>query len=386
MTREAESVLTAADLVWCAPRHIGLVPGDKARPITSFSGAMEEMVKALARNCRVAVLVSGDAGLYSMLGMLTERFGRERLRVYPGVSALQAFCAAMGISWQEATILSAHGRRLSGSALCHAVRTSRKTLLFLDGEHDPAWVRDVLDRGGLGHAGLTVGERLSYEDQSVAPYEQRPYAPLCMACVQNEHPQCGLPPIGLPDDAFVRGKTPMTKQEIRAMAVTALALRPNDVVWDVGAGTGSVTVECARQCPLGEVYAVEYKDEALELIRQNLSRFHLLNVTVVPGKAPDVLASLPVPDAVFLGGTEGSAAAVLALLRALGKPVRIAATAVTMESAGELAALMKDLPCFAMRQIAISRLEPAGRYTMFRAQNPVFLMTAATEKSAQWPQ
>ena len=288
--------------------------------------------------------------------------------------------AALGLPWQNACILSAHGRALSGSALCHAARTSGQVILFLDEEHNPAWVRAALDEGGLCQAALLVGERVSYPDQSIAPYAPRAYDALCMALVQNPAPEkglssVGLPPVGLPDDAFVRGKTPMTKREIRVLLLAALALPPDAVVWDVGAGTGSVSVECARQCPLGEVYAVERDAQALELIAGNKARFHLGNLRAVPGEAPRALCGLPAPTHVFLGGTGGACGAVFAFLRSLRKPLRVAATAVTVESAAALTAQMRSLSNFSAVQAGISRLEPVGAYTMFRAQNPVLILS-----------
>lgn len=386
LTAQAARAIEGADVVFCAPRHAALVSdGAKVRPLSPFAAAMEQMDTLRAKGRRVAVLVSGDAGLYSLQSVLKTRFSRENLRVLPGVSALQAFMAALGLPWQNACILSAHGRALSGSALCHAVRTCGQVILFLDAAHNPAWVRAALDEGGLGQAALLVGERVSYPDQSIAPYTPRAYDALCMALVQNPAPEkglssvgplpVGLPPVGLPDDAFARGKTPMTKREIRVLLLAALALPPDAVVWDVGAGTGSVSVECARQCPLGEVYAVERDAQALEWIAGNKARFHLGNLHAVPGEAPRALCGLPAPTHVFLGGTGGACGAVFAFLRSLRKPLRVAATAVTVESAAALTAQMRSLSNFSAVQAGISRLEPVGAYTMFRAQNPVLILS-----------
>ena len=123
--------------------------------------------------------------------------------------------------------------------------------------------------------------------ESLQPQRQPLLLPHRRKALRRVPPEKGLPPVGLSDDAFIRAKTPMTKREIRAQVISSLRLAPDSVVWDVGAGTGSVTVECARQCPLGQVYAVERDEDALSLIRQNIARFHLQNATVVPGSAPD---------------------------------------------------------------------------------------------------
>ena len=174
LTEEARRAIQCADAVFCADRHAGLVPdAGKRRPLTPFSAALDEMDALLRENRRPAVLVSGDAGLYSLLPVLKKRFGPGKLRVLPGVSSLQALCARLCVPWQEAAILSAHGRDLSPSALCHAVRTHAQTLLLLDGERDPNWVWNTLNAGGLDSVRLTVGERISYPDEHIAAYERR---------------------------------------------------------------------------------------------------------------------------------------------------------------------------------------------------------------------
>ena len=377
MTAEALKAIGEADAVFCAERSDGLVPdAGKRRSLTPLSATLDDLETLLQSGCHTAVLVSGDAGLYSLLPVLKKRFGGDRLRVYPGVSSLQAFCARLCVPWQEAAILSCHGRRLSPFALCHTVRTHARTLLLLDGERDPNWVWDALKTGGLDAVHLTVGERVSYCDEHITPYERRTYDPLSVALVENGHPEAGLPRPGLPDEAFIRGKTPMTKMEIRIHILAALALPPDAVVWDVGAGTGSVTVECARQCPLGRVFAIERDEEALGLIRENIARFHLQNVELAAGNAPEALAGLPVPTRVFLGGTGGRAKEILDRLEELDAPIRLCATAVTMESAQEYMALLQGYPRFSAGQIAVSRIEPMGGYHMLRAQNPVFIFSA----------
>ena len=372
LTLAAREAIAQAEAVFCAPRHAGLVPPEKRRSLTPFAAALDAMEKEK----NAAVLVSGDAGLYSMLGLLSRRFGRQRLRVVAGVSSLQAFCARLALPWQEAKILSLHGRDCGAEALCHYARTNRQVLLLLDETRDPHWVRQALVAGGLEDSSLIVGERVSYPDERIAPYSQRDYDALCVALITNDHPQCGLPPLGLNDDAFLRGKTPMTKREVRVQALAALRLTPDATVWDVGAGTGSVSIEAARQCPLGTVYAIERDDAALNLIQDNVAHFKLQNVQVISGSAPAALAGLPTPTHVFLGCTGGETASILALLQSLGTPIRLCATAVTMESAAALTQLFSQYADFQASQIAVSRLEAIGSYHMIKAQNPVTVFSA----------
>lgn len=377
LTIQARKILDEAQVVFCARRNENLVASaDKRRPLTPFSAALEEMETLRKSGLRIAVLLSGDAGLYSLLPVLEEHFGPDALRVCPGISSLQAFCARLCIPWQESRILSAHGRELTPSALCDAVRNSRITLLLLDGDHDPQWIRRSLDDGGLNRAIITVGERISYPDEQIGPFEDREYDPLCIALIRNNQAEKTTRVFGLPDDAFARGKTPMTKKEIRVQIASELNLPRDAIVWDIGAGTGSVTVECALQCPLGEVYAVDKDPDTLGLISENIQRFALQNVHVVSGNAPGVLESLPVPTHVFLGGTGGNGEQIISLLDQFGKAIRLCGTAVTMESMQEYFHLLRNRKDFSAIQVAVSRVEPVGDYHMLRAGNPVFVFSA----------
>jgi precorrin-6Y C5,15-methyltransferase (decarboxylating) len=383
LTPEAREEIGRADIVYAAERHAHLA-GIKPRPLEPLARALEEMRSQWALGAKVAVVVSGDPALYSLLPALVRAFGRENLRVTPGTGALQALCAALKEPWQDAAILSAHGRELSVSALAHAVRTHERTFLFCDQRNDPAWLCAALRDNGLSGVEIAVGERLTYPDGRVVSgspeaVEGEVFDPLCLTRVLNPRPVKGLPDVGIPDGEFVRGKTPMTKKEIRALALVTLKLKPNSVVWDVGAGTGSVSVECARQCPEGEVYAVERDENALSLIQQNAQKFFATNLRIVPGRAPEALSGLPAPTHVFLGGSGGEMGEILSLIERLGVPLRLAATAVTLESAYDLAARLSAWKNIEAAQVAVSRLEPAGAYYLFKAQNPVFLFSADWE-------
>ena len=180
---------------------------------------------------------------------------------------------------------------------------------------------------------------------------------------------------GLPDGAFLRGDVPMTKEEVRALALSKLRLEEHHVVWDVGAGTGSVSVECALSCPAGRVYAVEKKAEALALLAENRARFGADNLEIVAGTAPEALADLPAPDRVFLGGTSGSLEEILQVVFHKNPAARVVCTAVTLETVGEAARLFAPLAEADMVQLSVTRTRKAGRYHLMDAQNPVWIFS-----------
>ena len=181
---------------------------------------------------------------------------------------------------------------------------------------------------------------------------------------------------GFPDEAFLRGDVPMTKQEVRAAALAKLAVRPTDTLWDVGAGTGSVSVELALAAPRGRVYAVECDPEACALIRKNRERFAAWNLTLIEGKAPQALEALPAPDAVFLGGTKGSMEAVVDAVLAKNPQARLCISAIALETlSAAVAALTAREFTAEVTQIAVSCTKPAGRLHLLMANNPIFLIT-----------
>lgn len=381
LTLRALGELERADRVYAARRHAGLVAPDRLAPLEPLGEALARIEQDWRTGLRVAVLVSGDTGVYSLLPVLVGRLGRDNVCAVPGISALQEFCARLGESWQTACVLSAHGRALPPDALVRAVREHASTILFCDAAHGPGWICAALRAGGLSGVELAVGERLSYPDErvtrgGVTDMERGEYDALCMVRIANPAARRLPLELGLPDDEFVRGGVPMTKREVRALALAELELNADSIVWDVGAGTGSVSVECARLCPWGHVYAIERNEDALALIEANARKFGVQNLTPVRGAAPEALDGLPTPTHVFLGGCGPVIADVIALIEARGTAVRLVGNAVTLESASALMQCLAHWQGLRAAQVVVNRLERVGRYNMFKAQNPVFVISA----------
>ncbi|MBO4297411.1 MAG: precorrin-6Y C5,15-methyltransferase (decarboxylating) subunit CbiT, partial [Clostridia bacterium] len=194
-----------------------------------------------------------------------------------------------------------------------------------------------------------------------------------LSVILVENPAGGKTPlrVGLPDEAFDRDETPMTKSEVRAVSVSKLALTRDAVVYDVGSGSGSVTVEAALLA--GWVYAVEMKPQAAALTQQNAAKFHLGNVTVIEGRAPDALQALPAPTHAFIGGSSGSMRDIVACLLRKNPQIRIVANAVTLESMAELSELAREFEHADIAEITVSKPRQLGRYRLMTAQNPVYV-------------
>ena len=294
-----------------------------------------------------AVAFSGDTGFYSGAAALCRALDDAGLpyTVLPGVSSVQLLAAALGRPWQGWRLVSAHGCACDPVAACRAGGT---TFFLTGGSETPA----------------TLCQQLA---------AQR-FAPLSVLLVENVPAPLRRTP-GLPDAAFIRGKTPMTKQEVRAAVLAKLAVRPGDTLWDVGAGTGSVSVELALAAPAGRVCAVECDAEACDLIRQNRAKFAVQNLHLTEGLAPAALAGWPTPDAVFIGGSKGSLRAVVDAALAANPDARLCISAIALETLQEaVAALTAHGLTAQVTQIAVSRSRTAGSLHLLMANNPVFLI------------
>ena len=183
--------------------------------------------------------------------------------------------------------------------------------------------------------------------------------------------------LGIPDTEFHRGDVPMTKEEVRILTIAKARIRPDAVVYDIGAGTGSVSIECALAACEGQVWAVEKAAEAIPLLEKNRRRFGTDNLYIVEGTAPEAMAGLPAPTHAFIGGSSGSLRGIVAALLEKNPDVRIVVNAVTLETQSEATACAKEFGFAVYETVSVqaSRARKLGRYHMMTAQNPVSVIT-----------
>ncbi len=386
MSVEAAALAEQADLLIGAARLVDAWPGK-----TTAAEYRPEQIRRIIEEShaeRIAVLVSGDAGFFSGAGAIAEALKDFAPEVYPGISSLAAFSAKTGLPYDRANLLSAHGKEIR---IVSEVRRHRVT--FVLGGGNLHLLLEQLHNYGMDGVEVLVGENLGYPEEQIhrgTPEELKTisFHPLAVMAVVN--PQYTAPvSVSLPDAAFQLGSVPMTKELVRGAIIRKLCLREDSVVYDIGAGTGSVSVEAALNAWRGTVYAFDRKEEAVDLIRENARRLQADNIVAVHGTAPQILRDYPMPDAVFIGGSEGKLEEILdALLRRRleeGAPsgaVNVVVSAVTLQSLEQAAACLKKLAgknrgSVRIVQVSENRVEPIGRYDMFRPETPVFILSAA---------
>jgi precorrin-6Y C5,15-methyltransferase (decarboxylating) len=331
----------------------------------------------------IALLVSGDSGFYSGTSGWLKAIGDlpVSVTILPGISSLSALCAKTGISWEDAAVFSLHGKLQNFySALASG---EKLVLLGADGFED---VLEDLVRLGFGSSESWIGQRLGSADEkvlhgTVQSLRGQAQEPLSILMVLPHRAGRRLRRFGIADEEFIRGEVPMTKSEVRAVCMSRLAIGPCDTVYDIGAGTGSISVEASIAAMRGHVFAIERDEKALPLIGENAKKFLCRNLKIVPGEAPEVLRDLPAPDAVMIGGSGGKLTAVIGCVVEKNPEVRIVVTAASLETLQEALRAAEAVDIRAeYTQIAASRIIRRGGYHMMSAQNPVWVISMERDR------
>lgn len=388
LTSRAVNAVSEAEVLAGGERQLAFFPqfrGERLPLAKDLAGALER-IAAAADEGSVCVLASGDPLFFGIGARLVERLGAEHVEVVPCPSAVQWAFARARLPWDDALLLSAHGRSLAGVAV--RIRSTRKAAVLTSGPAGPVELaRHLLLHGERGLSAWCcedlcgTGERVRRFASLEALEAAGEASPLNLVLLVRDDP-AWRPPPRLPflPEAALEMRRPraglVTKREIRAVALGLLAVRPDAVVWDVGAGSGSVALEAAALATEGRVYAVERDAESAGHCRENARRCGMDHVVVVEGEAPKVLADLPAPDAVFVGGGGRSVpvivGAALERLRPGGRLVLSAITLDTLEDARRALGAAGIAPEIASVQVA--RGAPVGGRTRLEPLSPVFLV------------
>lgn len=380
-TLAADKAIQSADCLIGAKRMLDAVaaPGQTREEAIAPEKIVEAM-NAHPECLHFTVVMAGDIGFYSGTKKLSPLLKDCDVTLEPGLSSLVMLCAKLGVSYEDVAPVSLHGRE---NDIAAQVRRHNRVFALVGGEDGMQGLCRRLTDAGLGDAKISVGEALGYPEEritvgSAEELAAKSFHKLSVALVEWSGKT--VVTHGLPDETFQRGThengtlVPMTKREIRSAALSHLELTRDAICWDIGAGTGSVSIEMALQAYEGHVYAVEKKKDALALLKKNVSGLHIENLTAVEGLAPDACEALPAPTHVFIGGSSGRMEDLLKLIWDKNPFARITATAVALETVGELTRCARiyggEGVC-----ITAANTRPVGSYTLMQGQNPVYLFT-----------
>jgi len=396
LTPRALKVIQEAQVLVGGRRLLSYFPDHPAQKIPlgkDVEGALGQL-PALAADLRVVVLASGDPNFYGVGPLVLKLLGPEQVVVHPNITAVQAACARLKMAWQDASVVSLHGRSFQPLAASLS-RGPDRVLVYTDPEHTPGAIARWLLARGQEEARLCVLEDLGQATERLtwlSPREalEQEFSPLNLVVIlpgARQHPQAATPSeagglghlhLGLPEEALARQGGLITKAEVRAVVLAKLALTPGLTLWDLGAGCGSVSLEASLLLPGGRIIAVEQDQDRAAQIRANRAKFGVTNLEVVLGRAPACLADLPVPQRVFIGGGGRDLGEILpAVLGRLepgdGRVVLTATLLNTLERArGVLAAAGWQME---VTLLQVSRSRPLADGAYMQAQNPVWIVS-----------
>ena len=367
--------------------------GDK-RMLSSFADASKKVygtiktseIAAIAAKADpekdvLAVLVSGDVGFFSLAKTISGKLPDCECVRYCGISSLVYFASKLNMSWDDAKIVSMHGRRQN---LVSAVAQNKKVFSLTGGEHSPQMLCAKLCEHGLGSVKVYVGENLSYPEEKLTEgtaeeISKLDFPSLSVMMILNENASSFEPVVhGLADELFMRSKVPMTKQEVRSVSMSKLMPKATDLIYDIGAGTGSCSIELALLARQGKVWAFERNPVAVELLGKNKELFGVENLEVIAGEALENIKDMPAPDCVFVGGSGGDLCQMLDIIYTKNSSCRVVINAITVETLAEVAEYYKQHQDYTLDivNVFVARGKHLGSYNLMMAQNPVYVMTA----------
>lgn len=404
MTREVYKACQNADLIIGASRMLETVKS--MAKSTKMLYRSEEIINYIVKHTQyrdIVILLSGDVGFYSGAKKIIEAFSQMdeaqesteaeilssddkkksisgyRLRILSGVPSVVYFASRLGIPWEDLALLSLHGRQQN---LIAALQSRGSVFALMDGPEGVQKLSQQLLNYGFSEVEMNVGYQLSYPQEKIlrgTPEQFLNYDAQGVAVVilRNHKVSAWVVTHGIADSEFIRGEVPMTKEEVRSVSLTKLALTKDAIVYDIGAGTGSVAVECARQAVCGKIYAIERNPQALELIEKNKLKHRVCNLEIIEGEAPQALRELSAPTHAFIGGSGGKLREIAEMLWQKNPMVRLVWNVISLETLREIMELMEDTTFSEKEivQVSVAKTKTLGKHQLMIGQNPVYVIT-----------
>ena len=385
MTKETFMAISDADVVMGAKRVIDSVDRDVKKFPYYLAKDIIPLLDEMGSG-KVAILYSGDSGFYSGSAKLYEKLleykdsHKERqvvIRILPGISSISYLASKLGKTYENANILSIHGRQINN--IVRRISCHKDNFILVSGKEDITDICEKLVNKGMGDLIITAGMNLSYPDETIVSFKPGDDIKLeegiYTLYICNPGAVSKDVGVSLKDDEMIRDSVPMTKEEIRDISISKLHLKSDSVLYDIGSGTGSIAVASALLSDDINVYAIEMKDEAVELINKNKDKFMLDNINVIKAKAPDGLKELPKATHAFIGGSSGNMKEIIMALRDINLGMRVVINAVSLETIGEISSILNDfnIENEEIIQVQVDRGYKAGSHRLMKAENPVYI-------------
>ena len=392
LTGRAKNAIKESDYIFGAKRILDIAEKERANKKAIYlpKDVLDELKhiqdEEYKDSVNVSVLFSGDASFFSgtqkLYTLLDEEIRngnlRAKLEVIPGISSVSLLASRLGVSYSDCNLYSMHGRKINN--LLGKIKREKKMFLLMSGYEDVNEIGKICVGANLSDIKITLGINLSYEDEEVIalnPNECIDFKKegLIVCLIENENPSERRVSPGMSDDEFIRDKVPMTKEEIREVSICKLALKEKSVLWDIGSGTGSISIEAALLSDDIKVIAIERNEEAVALTEKNKIKFNLDNIEIQNLEAPDGFVDLERPTHAFIGGSKGRMKEILMKLYEINPSMRVVINAVTLETISEINRISEyaKIDNFEILTLQVSKSTKAGEYNLMKADNPVWI-------------
>ena len=379
---KALEIIAKAEVLIGHQRHLDIFPEYSGQKIEL--GALAELLEFLQKtDKRVTILASGDPTFFGISRFLLRNLPKDRIEIFTNVTSMQYAFSRIKEPWDDAIFVSIHGRGMH--AAVDKIVSAEKACVLTDKVNTPAAIaKELIDRGAEGYEawlcedlGLPT-EKFTRSDLR-GLLELKPSDLNILILIRTYEPNLvQYPLIGIDDDEFQTTKKLITKQEVRAVTLSKLQLQDDLTMWDIGAGSCSVSIEASNLMPNGRIFAVERNPQCVGFIRENLKKFCTRNVKLIEAYAPDGLEDLPDPDRVFIGGAGGQLEEIIDAVDKRLKPEgMIVLNAVTLDTLTKAVEFLEDHGYIVEATcVNVSKTRRLTEYKMFEAQNPVYIITA----------
>ncbi len=396
LSKKVLEIISQATIIIGSKRHLSYFLNHcaKAIELSNLEEIIRDIKKYLKTDNFIVILVSGDPLFFGLGRFLLANFLPEQLEFFPQISSIQLAFNRVKISWQDVKIVSIHGRDFTELISCLQTG-SEKIAVLTDNIHNPLSILNLYKSLNIPVIyDFWVCENLGGDEEKISYFaegknlENNSFASLnIVILIKKKSPIKTnldlekLPLFGLDDSLFFSFPDRsglMTKREIRLIILGELNLQPNQVIWDIGAGTGSVSIEIARLCPSSHILAIEKTAIGITLIKKNCDLFDVKNITVIQEKAPQNLDKLPLPNRIFIGGSAGNLAEILKVCQEkLITNGKIIIALATLENMQESINFFKENGWeYNLLQVQISKSIPIANLTRFNPLNPVTIISA----------